>query len=192
MKKALILCIFFVLTCQSIAQTKSETIPILVGFMGHAALHPGIKIGTRFNLKSWNREAENLTKVKSLYISPQMGIYTYPNVHTGYLVNADIGYRRIKSHKQKYSAFSIGFGFLNQSQLTNVTVNLNDGSKDKNRVNWGWFLPTLNYEFGKAINERIGGYGKLSYGYKMSFDRENASTFLIELGVSYTLKKNNP
>jgi len=191
MKTTLMLFLFLFMSYLTIAQTKSETIPVQIGYLGHTAFQAGIKIGTRFNLKDWNKEAENYTKAKSLYISPQIGVYTNPNVHISYLVNADIGYRRIKSHKLKYSAFSIGLGFLNQSQITDITININNGTKDKSRENWGSLLSSLNYEFGKAINERIGWFAKLSYGYKVSLNRENSSTFFTELGLSYKFKKNN-
>jgi len=177
MKKILILFILFVLGNQIVAQTESKNIPISVGFMSHI-WHPGVKIGTQFDLKNWERETEK-----------QIGFYVYPNTHTGYLVNTDFGYKKIKSHKQKYSAFSIGLGFLNQSQITDVKINLSDGSKEKIRENWGWFLSTLNYEIGKSINEKIGWYGKLSYGLKMSLERENSTVLFIELGMKYNFNK---
>lgn len=191
MKETLITLLFIGMSCQLFAQTPSKDIPVFIGFMGYSGWHPGIKIGTQFDFKKWNGLAEDSTKLKNLYVSPQLGIYAYPNVQTGYLINADVGFKRIKRHKQNYSAFSIGLGFLNQSQITDIKVNLNDGSKERNRANWGWLLSTLNYEFGSAMNEKIGWYGKLSYGYKISLDRENSATFILEFGVSYNLKNNN-
>ena len=165
----------------------SKNIPISIGYLGNLGYHPGLKVGTQFDLKNWETEAEKFTKLQSFYVSPQVGFYVYPNVHTGYIVNADFGYKRIKNHKNKYSAFSIGLGFLNQSQIIERRVKLSDGSQEKIRENWGWFMPTLNYEFGKAINEKIGWYGKGSYGFKMASSRENAAVLFVELGLTFKM-----
>lgn len=180
------LIIFFVVNLLS-AQNASRNFPVSIGYLGNLGYQPGVKVGTQFDLKNWKTEAIKFTKLKSFYISPQVGLYIYPNVHTAYFVNADFGYKRVKSHKQKYSAFSIGLGYLNQSQITDWKVSLRDGSKEKTRENWAWFLSTLNYEFGKAINDKIGWYGKFSYGYKITSARENVAVLFVELGATFKM-----
>ncbi len=187
MKKIMVLLTLLVLGNQLIGQTKSKNIPISIGLISHAGWQPGVKIGTQFDLKNWETETEKLTKLKSFYMRPQLGFYIYPNTHIAYLVNADFGYKRVKDINQKYSAFSIGLGFLNQSQITERKVNLSDGNVEKTRENWAWFLPTLNYEFGKSINEKIGWYSKFSYGFKIASARENTAVIFIELGVNFNL-----
>ena len=187
MKKIVILLMFFILGNQIFTQNESKNIPTSIGYLSNLGYQPGPKIGTQFNLKNWETEAEKLTKQKSFYVSPQIGFFVYPNVNTSYLVNADLGYKRVKSHMNNYSAFSVGLGFINQSQITKRKINLSDGSQEKIRENWGWFLPTLNYEFGKAINSKIGWYGKGSYGFKMSSTRENVAVIFVELGITFKI-----
>lgn len=181
----------FILGNQIFAQTESKKIPISIGVFSHAGWHPGVKIGTQFDLKNWKKKTEKSTKLNSLYVNPEVGFYVYPNVHTAYLMNADFGYKRMKGQKEQYSAFSIGLGFLNQSQITETKVNLSDGSKEKTRENWVWFLPTLNYEFGRSINKRIGWYGKISYGFKVASARDNSAVLFIGLGIKYNIFKNS-
>ena len=183
MKNILFSLIIMMLGNSIIAQISFKNLPISISYFSAFGFHPGAKIGTQFDLKNWETEA----KQKSFFVSPQIGFYSRPNIHISYLVNADFGYKRVKSEKQKYSAWSIGLGFLNQAQVVSQQVNLSDGSKEKVRENWAWFLPTLNYEFGKAINEKIGWYGKFSYGIKMASERENTSVLFVELGIHLNL-----
>ena len=187
MKYIINISLILILGTQVVAQTTSKKTPISIGYFGHLAYQPGMKIGAQFDLKSWKKGSEEAAITKSFYVSPQIGLYTYPTVHTSYLANADFGYKRVKSRSQKYWAFSIGLGFLNQSQITERRVNLNDGSKEKTRENWAWFLPTLNYEFGKSINEKIGWYGKLSSGLKMASTRETSMVLFTEIGLKFNL-----
>ncbi len=189
MKNILIILLLSLLSNSNFAQTASNRIPISIGYFSFLGFQPGAKIGTAFQWKKWETETEKFTKHKSFFISPQIGFFTRPNIHTSYLVNADLGYKRVKSHKQRYSAWSIGLAYLNQSQITSWQVRLTDGTKEKVRENWSWFLPTVNYEFGQAINERIDWYSKVSYGLKMASTRANAEVFFVELGVKVPLMR---
>jgi len=187
MKKAIILLMCFVLSNQIFAQNESRIENVSIGYLGNVGYRPGIKVGTQFSLKKWETPINDYTKLKSFYVNPQVGFYTYPKVHTGYVVNADFGYKRIKDNTQQYSAFSIGLGGLLQSQITKRAISLTDGSSENIRENWSWFLSTVNYEFGKAINEQMGWYSKASYGFKVSTTRENASVLFLEAGVQFKL-----
>lgn len=171
------------------AQGDSRNLPISIGYFSQMGWQPGAKIGTELMLKNWEKETENFTKQQSYFLSPQVGFYTWKGNHISYLINADLGYKRFKSHKKKYSAVSIGLGYLLQSQIIEWKVSLSDGSKEKVRESWGWFLPTVNYEFGKALNEHIGWYSKFSYGLKISAERENSALVFVELGINYHLQK---
>ena len=191
MKNTLTLIALYFLGNALFAQTETSGFPISIGYFSHTGYQPGVKVGTHFDLKNWETEAENkkgdFTKYKSYYVSPQIGFYSWINNHSSFLINADIGYKRIKSRKRNYSAWSVGLGYLNQSQITHWVVHLNDGSKDKVRNNRGWFLSTINYEFGKEINSKIGWYSKFSGGWKFSTERERTGVVFVELGIKFNL-----
>ena len=189
-RKTVVMIIMFVGAIMS-AQSPSKSIPVSIGYFSFAGYQPGVKIGSHFNLKNWETKTENrkgeLAKSKSFFVSPQVAFYSRINVHSSYLLNADFGYKRIKNQKRSYFAVSVGLGYLNQSQITEWGVRLNDGSKEKIRENWGWFLPSASYEFGRALNERVGWYSKFSYAYKMSSKRGNIALVFIELGMKFNL-----
>ena len=46
-----------------------------------------------------------------------------------------------------------------------------------------YFLPTLNYEFGQQINDRIGWYSKYSVGMKMPYNSGMSFHTFLEMGV---------
>ena len=183
----MVIIVCFILANQIFAQDESRKNNLSIGYFGSIAYRPGVKIGSQFSLKKWETKMEGYSKLKSFYVSPQIGFYIYPNVHTGYLLNTDVGYKRVKDKTGKYSALSIGLGFLVQSHITERKINLRDGSSENTRENRTWFLSTLNYEFGKAINEKIGWYTKFSYGFKLSAVRENSSVLFLEMGMQFNL-----
>lgn len=183
MKHTLIIMMILMLSSTADAQNQDKNIPISIGYFSQAGWQPGAKIGTQLKWKTWETE----TRSKQLLASPQIGFYTYIDVHTSYLLNIDVAYQSMKKNKPAYSAWSIGLGYMNQSQITERSINLSDGSEEKTRKNWGWFLPTANYEFGRAINSKVSWYSKFSYGLKVSSSRENAALFFVELGTKFNL-----
>ena len=183
MKHTLIIIVILMISSTVDAQNQDKNLPITIGYFSQAGWQPGAKIGTQLKWKSWETE----TRSKQLLASPQIGFYTYINVHTSYLLNLDVAYQSMKKNKPGYSAWSIGLGYMNQSQITERKINLSDGSEEKTRENWGWFLPTANYEFGRAINSKISWYSKFSYGLKIATSRENAALFFVELGMKLNL-----
>ena len=187
MKNFLILLSIIVSSSSLAAQTQSKKVPLSIAYFSQFGYQPGVKIGVQINIKNWKKNKANHSQLKNLYISPQIGFYTNPNIHTSYLINTDLGYKRIKNCKGTYSAWSLGLTYLLQSQITEWKINLSDGSKEKIRNNWNWFLPTVNYEFGKAINTNINWYSKFSYGIKMSSSRESTSAIFIELGLTFNI-----
>ena len=75
MKKAILLLVLVSTSYSIMAQT--ENMPITVGYFGHFAIHPGVKIGTELTYKSW--ETEN-SKTKTIFISPQIGFFAHPTM----------------------------------------------------------------------------------------------------------------
>lgn len=191
-KNSFCLLLFLLLGFSISAQNKTPNIPISIGYFGHFLYQPGLKVGTHFEFKNWQTEKActkgDITKAKSYFVSPQIGYYNWSGRNYNFLLNADIGYRRVKVERRSYSAFSIGLGYLATSELISVVRNLNDGKiLAKNRMHKGYFLSTINYEFGRAINSRLGWYNKYSVGKKWSPNNDGMGVIFVELGVNFSL-----
>ncbi|MEM9821074.1 MAG: hypothetical protein AAF985_08380 [Bacteroidota bacterium] len=187
MKRSLILMLFLCLKHSVGAQDVVPKLPISVSYFSFLGFQPGAKLGVRFDLKKWEKEKKDYRLQRSFFIRPQLGFYTNPDIHTSYLVNVDFGYQRTKSHKRTYWAWSLGLAYLNQAQITARRIHLGEGTQTPLREHWSWFLPTLNGEFGKAINERITWYTQLSYGLKVAPRKSSSSVFFFELGGQFNL-----
>ena len=187
-----ILVMFFAFNTMS-AQKTSEGIPITIAYFSQAGFQPGLKVGTSWNLREWETEYEhrkgNFTKSKHIMINPQLALFTNPGVYTAVLVNMEFGFSSLKSRRNTFSTWSLGLGYLGQSHVESVIVNLGDGEKEKIREVRNFLLPTINYAFGKKINNKLSWYTKLSPGYKISFNSANALVLFVEAGIKLQLFK---
>ena len=113
MKNTIVFIVLLFTSSLLFAQTPKKGIPLSVGYYGHFLIQPGVKIGTHFNFKEW--ETENVgkkgafIKSKNLFVSPQIGYFARPKNNINLLINADVGYKKIKRERNSYSAWSIGF-----------------------------------------------------------------------------------
>jgi len=185
--------IFFLLlfTWTLSAQESAKEKFVSLGYFGNFLIQPGLQAGFNIDLKIWKQEVstDNSTdaKTRSFFIRPQVTYFSRPKVHQNYALSSDFGYRRIKPAKGKYISWSIGLGYLIQSQVVERKVSLGDGSKTKVRENWNYFQPTINYEFGQFINDKFGWYTRYSVGWKLSADRERSATIYIGAGLNYKI-----
>ncbi|MEM9928539.1 MAG: hypothetical protein AAF840_01845, partial [Bacteroidota bacterium] len=150
-------------------------------------INPGIRVGTQLDLKKWKGEADQQAKLKSFYLSPQLGIYTQSDVKTGFLVNTDWGYKSVNPQTTFYRAFSLGVGTVLESQITERGINLGTGEREVIRASTWWLLPTINAEWGKEGRRNLGWYGKLSYGQQLAANRGSNTVFLVELGLKFKI-----
>ena len=184
--------VFVVLLCSLslVAQQESEVIPVSVGVYCPYVFQPGIKIGTAVNLKKWEVEKGDRIKSRSLFTSPQIGLFVRPQNHNSYVLNLDLGYK-IKSNKRRiYIAPSLGLAYLMADQILSTTVDLSNGNiVEKDREIRNYFLPTINFELGNEKNKKIGWYTKLSYGRKISSQIEDSGFFALELGLKFFIRK---
>ncbi len=190
MKNTILIFILLFASISLFSQTEKTTLPISIGYYGPYLIQPGLKIGTSFNLKEWgvenSKKNEASTRSQSFFISPQIGLFTKPEDHTSFIINADIGYQA----KKIYSAFSIGLGYLAEFEIISISLNLGTGEIDrKNRERRDYFVPTINYELSSAINSNIRWFSKFSYGRKISSKVENSAIFIIEIGIKLNLNK---
>ena len=180
---------FLLLGCiTTYGQQNSLPNSLNVAYIGQYSFEPGIKVGFQSHIQHWESEKEtNYT----IFLSPQVGVFTRPGKNTSSLFNFESGVRRQKTDKKTYSSFGLSLGYLLQNELLSFGVDLATGDKiNKERELYQAILPMVNYEFGKDVSSKIAWYLKLSAGHKFYFNRDNALTFFLEVGTRFNLKSN--
>lgn len=150
-------------------------------------------VGSTFDLKQWEKStsSEGPVKTYTLFVKPSVGLFTNPGNRTSYTAGTDVGIRRVKSNRKTYSSLMFGIDYLVESELLDLTVDLGSGDiTNKNRETRHYILPAISYEFGKAINDRLGWYNKYTLGHKLNGQDQNAMVMFVEVGVNFWLKKN--
>lgn len=168
--------------------------PLSISYFGHYGFHPGVKVGTQFNLitkeKSKEKKKGTRIKSKSLFVSPQIGGYVHVRNHSALLINTEIGYQTLRPKNGFYSSWSLGLGYLTQFNSGITYEYLEDGSiKERKFASRAYFLPTINYEFGQQLNDRIGWFSKLSLGSKIKYNTGISLDTFFELGVKVNLTR---
>ncbi len=176
------------------AQKEKREIPLVIGVYAPYTVQPGGKIGTEISFKEWKTEKTcketTYTNVKSLFVSPQIALFVRPKNHISLLINSEVGFKYIKEKRNLYTAYSIGLGYLNAFQIVTATVDLSTGELyDRIRERQGYFLPTINLEFGKTPSKKVGWYSKVSYGRKISMNMDDSAFIAVEVGIKLHLGK---
>lgn len=166
------------------AQAQTDAMPISIGYYGHYLIQPGVKVGTQFDMDLWGRGTDSSAK-RRWFVSPQAGIYTRPGNETTVLLNAEVGFRRPKAGRPSYRAWGLGFGYLAQSEVLGMRVRLSDGAtRGTERDLRHFFMPTLNYEWGRRASATWGWYVKYAIGRTLSPVRDGKMVMFVELGVT--------
>ena len=173
-------------------QSEAKGIPISIGYFSHAFVQPGVKLGTQLRLKQWNREATRkgtvVERSDELFLSPQIGFFTWPGNNLSGLVNLEAGYLLPHPKHRLYSAFSLGVGYLATFDRESITIGLGDGSTTAAAYNRRDFIvPTLNYELGKHLTSFVGLFVKGSLGQRISFTGNVATAIYLEIGAKFYL-----
>ena len=195
MKKNALLLIVLVVSFVSHAQSSLLTeMPVSIGTFNYFYLHPGLKVGVQWDWRKWEKEKERrkgtLVKKKSLFISPQIAYYTHSQNHTGFLLNVDFGYQRIKSTRGFYSAYSVGFGYLTRFNAgTTYEYHSNGELTQKRAAARGYFMPSLNMEFGQKINEKFGWFTKFSIATNLRYNTGFSFETFHEVGIKLNFGK---
>lgn len=188
MKKS-ILTLILLFNCLLItAQSEMKKLPISISYFGNYLIRPGLKVGTELIIKQWPKQSSSEENESSqLLVRPQLAVYSWPTVHTSFLANADLAYR----WNTKGSAVFVGLGYVRESQIESLSVNLGNGDiSNKNRKGQGCFLPTVGYEFGRPLSARTAWFSKVAIGIKLAPEVESSMEGFFELGVSYRLGTN--
>ena len=186
MKNILLICLLLLPSCWLKGQSTTEKPPIYVAYFSQFGFQPGVKIATEFSLKELATETQKAKK-RNLFVSPQVGFFTWPNNHSSLLLNADIGIKRQKEGKSAFSALSLGVGYLHEFQVSTVAIQLGDGNQSTSRTSRSYFLPTLNYAFGSRLSTAIDWYSKIGVGQRFGGNVTASTTVLLELGLKFKI-----
>lgn len=185
MKKTTILITFLLYGFSIWAQTG---IPVSISYFSPFGFQPGVKIGTSIVLENRQFEKPNSSQSISWIATPQLGYYNRIGHHSNFLTQIDIGRKQRKKGKSKYYMPSIGIGYLYSKETLSNKINLGSGESSKGEIQRnGFFLPTVSYEWGRDIFEKMGWHIKLTCGRKISTKLEDAAFIALEFGLKFSL-----
>ena len=172
-------------------QAQSDQKAVSLGYYGHGAIRPGLKLSLQIPLKAWatwvERKDSTFQKHNHWFIQPQLGAFGRRNFYTSYVANVELGLSRQREGRKWFCAYSVGLGYQARMEITGFTVNFSGDITDKERERRGYFMPTINYRFGRQLGDCLSLYSTLTYGTTLSTTRENAGIALFELGCTLKL-----
>ncbi|MEM7038468.1 MAG: hypothetical protein AAF570_15900 [Bacteroidota bacterium] len=170
-------------------QAPEKPIPLSVGYFGPYGVRPGLKVGVRHGIKSWEAESADY-KSRQLFFQPQIGTFFYPRNHFSFVLEADGGIVLKNQNTGWYTAYSVGLGYLTEFAITSVSIDLGTASQgQKTREFRGYLLTVGNFEFGKSVSERWGWFVKLTGGRRFTTRIENALFVAVEIGAIINIGK---
>jgi len=180
-------------------QGQNQQLPpsIRVSYFGSFLVRPGISIGTEIPLRTWGNEASTEAQPKIASISkkilfvPQLALYSWPGNYTNLFLNTNWTYHRQKQGKNNYSAMGLGLGLLRESTLQSFTLNLGSGDvTDTDRAHQLYFLPTIHYELGGKLSNRLTWFTKYAVGIKLAPNANSSTQLFVEIGTKFHFKSN--
>ncbi len=148
------------------------------------AIQAGLKVGKTIPINTWTtttgkeQETDN-----SLLIQPQIAYFANPQVQQNYLANIELGYARTREDRKFYNIASIGLGFIYAQQFVDGSVAIGSGEVSHNKENINYFVPTINYEWGKKPKNKLGYYFKGFWGHRITGQRDNSGFLGLETGL---------
>lgn len=173
-------------------RTPSPTgVELGLSYYGPYFVQPGVKLGARVPLQTWasRRTTEGGTprKLRTLFVTPQLGFFARPAQHFDLLLNLKFGYRALRPAHGLYVAPSLGFAYYAAFQQVALAVDLATGELTPTRELRHHLLPTLNYEFGQRLTPDagppLGWFVELSYGHDFSPSIASALWMAFEIGL---------
>lgn len=123
------------------------------------------------------------------FLSPRLDLHGRPSDHVSAMLGAATGYQFPGRRARIYSALSFGLDYLASAQVTTVSVNLGDGSLDRDREWRHALVATSSYRFGRAVPGWLGWYIEFEFGRKFVFDLDDSAFFSIGVGVDIPLRR---
>lgn len=181
----LLLLLIFSFNNELLAQNKDKILTF--GYFAPYAVQVGGKLGLALEMTNWESGKAKKTKINHLEIHPQIGYFTFPNVQNNLLIQTDINYRRHQANKKLYPIAGISLAYLLSSQKVDGAVDLATGTISPQRRGLHYFVPSVHLGIRKVPKKRLGYYGKVFYGQKMSPQVEGAGFWGLELGGLFYL-----
>lgn len=170
-------------------EASHQKIPISIAYWGYNIIHPGIKVGSQFNLRKWDKTKERKKgtriKHKTLFLKPELGIYHHKKNHAGVLLNVDFGVEISKNERKFFKAFSFGLGYLRQFN-SGITYVLEEDNTivEKKWASRGYIMPTLNFQYGQNY-PFFSWFNKFSLGPKFKYNTDYTIALFFEAGVKF-------
>ena len=175
----LLMCTLGVLSAR--AQGAFAEPELTLGYFSNSFIHPGLKVGAQFKLKDWEQSERRSFQT---FWSPQASFYSNLGNDRNLLFTAEGGIMTQKIGKKASHALSLGLGYLNESELLDVRVNLGSGDiENGDRDIRNYMLAMLNYSFDRQINERLSWYLKGSYAYRMANNGLSSALVFLDFGL---------
>lgn len=152
---------------------------ISIGYFGPIPFEPGLRLGINFLFKSFDNSA--------LILNMHVGVFNKKNDNFNVLAGAELGWKLQPEGSKNLNVFSLGAGYLFQNEVTEFSVNLQGDITATKRTPRHIFMPTINYEYGRVMNERLTPFFKLSYGHRMASTIANSGSFMWEIGSRISL-----
>lgn len=178
---SVLLLLFSLLNHNKVSAQEFKPSSYSVGYFGPIPNEPGLRLAVNFPIKSFEKSA--------LILNGHIGSFNKKNDNFNALVGAELGWALQKPNSKNRHIFSLGSGYLLQSEVSEFSVNLQGKITVLERSLRHIFMPTVNYEYGRLVNDRIALFGKVSYGYRIAPTIENAGSLMWEFGVRFLLNK---
>jgi hypothetical protein len=179
-----------------------KELPIIVGFYGENGIHPGIKIGTSYNfysrekskiyrLNSRQTKFGNKLKLKELFLDYNLGLYSFPNNHTGYFTNVGVTFLRTKLRKNFQLGLSFEMGYLRRANKFETYELTSDGQISEvgfagNNAMVIALSPIFAKEF---VNNKMRIFGKPSFQF-LTYTHTWQPNASLEIGLVLNIHRN--
>ncbi|MEM6723014.1 MAG: hypothetical protein AAF598_03190 [Bacteroidota bacterium] len=172
MKRLSILVILFLCPIFSWAQG-----PLKLALHSKMGVQSGIGLSIEWPLTSFGKDHR-----LDWIIEPEFNYFIQPGVNHQYRLLAQTGIRK-RMQRNRYHAFYVGLGPRLQRKETERTINLGDGSVQRNfETQWYWD-PQLKYEMGFQRPAKLGWYWSLYFGNSFSSNFGHPLYFGVSLGL---------
>ena len=170
-------------------ENSTSRLPISVSYWGYHIFHPGLKIGTQYHLKNWNKNKAHrngdLLKHKTLFLNPELEIYLHAKNHTGLLLNTNLGIEVSKNERKFYKSYSLGLGYIRQFNAgTTYVLEEDDSISDKSGASRGYIMPAFNYEYGQHFSS-FSWFNRFTLASKMKYNTGISAELFFEAGLKF-------
>ena len=147
-------------------EQENKMLPISVSYYGDNLIHPGLKVGTTYTFKSYQKfkvrrlnkrqiKMGNKIKYKQLMIMGSVGGYSHPNNDIGLFMNTGFGYERVKSGKGNLFGVNLELGYLRTfNRFKTLSVNPAGGIELVSLAGQNSVMLTLSPVFGRDLSIR--------------------------------------